>query len=82
MWKWGYDPRALRLQTLALVPIILATYAWTDPEKNINWVFSPRQHGWEWIGNGAWVALYLIAVPLLVYWPLDRLLRHWRPAST
>lgn len=82
LWKWGYDPRALRLQTLALVPIILATYAWTDPEKNINWVFTPQHQEWDWISNAMWVALYLIAVPLLVYWPLDRALRRRRAART
>ena len=80
LWKWGYDARALRLQTLVLAAIVLATYALTDPAKNINWVFVPAHQGWEWVGSGAWVALYLVTVPLLVYWPLHSVLRRWRAA--
>lgn len=79
IWKWGYDPRALRLQIVALVVIILATYALTDPGRNINWVFSPGEQGWTWMPQPLWVALYLLLVPLVVYWPLHAILSRRLP---
>jgi hypothetical protein len=72
--KWGYDPRALRLQTLLFVAIILATYLLTDPQDNINWVYTPEKHNLEWMPQPLWVALYLPLIPLLVFLPLHRLL--------
>ncbi len=72
-FKWGYDRRALWVQTAFLVPIVLLTYLITDPDKNINWVHSPHVMGWDWMSGAAWVVLYLILVPTVVYWPLSRL---------
>jgi hypothetical protein len=63
--KWGYDPRALRLQTALFVVVILLTYV-----SNINWVHTPAQHDLEWMPELGWVALYLLGVPVLVHWPL------------
>jgi hypothetical protein len=70
----GYDPRALKLQNAVLAVAILATYALTGPEANINWVFSPQEQDWDWMPQPAWVALYLVLIPLLVYWPLHAFL--------
>ncbi|MBD8526759.1 membrane-associated protein [Pseudomarimonas arenosa] len=65
----GYDPRALPLQCLIAVAVLLASYRYTPPEKNINWVLGlygqvqTRFHPWLYL-----LLLYLGFV-LLVYAP-------------
>ena len=78
--QWGYDPRALRAQTLLLWGTLLATYWLTQPEKNINWVFTPFKMDWQWMPELAWLAAYMAVVPALVHWPLHALYK--RRAST
>ncbi|MFU8815176.1 MAG: hypothetical protein ACNA7W_07515 [Pseudomonadales bacterium] len=31
---------------------------------------TPEKHDLEWMPGLVWVALYLLVVPVLVYWPL------------
>lgn len=70
--RWGYDPRAFRAQTLLLWAILIATYALTDPDKNINRVFVPDGMRWR-MSELAWMILYMMAVPVVVHWPLHKL---------
>jgi hypothetical protein len=79
LWKWGYEPRALKLQIAVLAIVILTTYWLTDPERNINWVFVPREQEWAWMPLPLWVVLYLVLVPLIVYWPAHAMLSRWAP---
>jgi len=78
--RWGYDRRALKFQTAFLVPIVILPYFLSDPDENINWVHSPHVLGWDWMPGPAWIALYLVLVPTLVYWPLHKLFRRIAPA--
>jgi len=39
LWRFGYDPRALPLQLVLTWVVFAVCYAFTDREKNINWVF-------------------------------------------
>jgi hypothetical protein len=72
--KWGYDKRALIAQTLLLWSALLATYSFTDPERNINWVFAPRSMQWDWMPEPLWLVLYMVLMPLVVHWPMHRFL--------
>lgn len=67
--RWGYDGRALVRQIGLFTAVILATYALSEPQDNINWVWTPVVEGWEWMAQPLWVAFYLVSVPLLIYWP-------------
>jgi len=66
--RLGYDGRALPLQTGLAWVVLPASYAVSDREANINWVFGPG-------GVQTWMPepLYLLALmagfPLLVYLP-------------
>lgn len=82
LWKWGYDPRSFRPVIVVFVLLILATFGLTDPAENINWVFNPQVHEWEWISQPLWLLLYLVAVPLLWLWPLHLLLKKVIPVRT
>lgn len=81
--RWGYDPRALKAQTLLLWVTLIASYALTRPDENINWVFVPHKMGWDWLPELAWLFAYMLLVPAVVHWPLHKLYssRLARPAD-
>lgn len=74
--RWGYDPHAFKAQTLVLWVTLIATYWFTRPDENINWVFAPSRMGWQWMPELAWLAAYMALVPALVHWPLHALYRR------
>jgi hypothetical protein len=74
LFRWGYDRRAFRWQTLLFWGVVAATYLATDARDNINWVFLPARLGLAWLGESAWLLVYMGLVPALIYWPLHRLL--------
>lgn len=71
LWRWGYDKRALKWQTLLAWIILPVTYLTTDKESNINWIFGPGI-AQDTIPPLLWLALIMIALPLLIYLP-----SHW-----
>jgi hypothetical protein len=80
--RLGYDRRGWKLQTLTTWIVVPINYFW-HPELDVNWargLFFREQHaapGW------AYLVLYLIAVPLCVYFPthlfLEWMTRRWKP---
>jgi hypothetical protein len=78
VWRWGYDRRAFGWQALLIVAVIPASYLFTDPDSNVNWV-----HGYENIGFiDLHPIVYLIGLTLFlvmaVLWPTHRALLWWR----
>jgi predicted membrane protein len=73
--RLGYDSRALVVQSALAWVVLPLTYAFTDPTKNINWVFgfghpprrrfSPRLH----------LVALMVGFPVVVYVPTHLLLR-------
>jgi hypothetical protein len=45
VWRLGYDPRALPVMLLLGWTVMLVSYFFTNPEKNINWAFGPGGEG-------------------------------------
>lgn len=80
LFHWGYDRRALLPQAILMMSLILATALFTEPEKNINMVFSPRFYDLHWMPQWLWFVLLLAGIPLFCYWPLHRLLRRRFPS--
>jgi len=73
LMRHGYDHRALPAQiALALVVMPLA-YRFSPAEENINWVFGPAGPQTT-IPPLAYLALWLVAVPLFIYVPMHLLL--------
>jgi len=76
IWKLGYDKRGWKFQTLTTLIVVPINYFWR-PQADVNWargLFFREQHvvpGWLYLG------IYLIALPLLVYWPTHLLLQWW-----
>ena len=81
IWRVGYDRRGWKLQTLTTWVVVPISYFWR-PEQDVNWargLFFREQHvipGWVYL------LLYMVAVPLLVYFPthlfLNWFVRRWK----
>jgi len=72
--KWGYDTRALYLQTALAWVILTATYLLTDPKENINWVFGPGDHPQQKLQRWLYFILVLEFFPVIVFLPSHFLL--------
>jgi hypothetical protein len=72
----GYDRRGWKYQTLLTWVVVPINYFWR-PELDVNWARGPffrEQHllpGWLYLLG------YLLAVPLVVYWPTHLALQYW-----
>lgn len=66
---FGYDKRAFAFQTLLSWIVLLLSYEVTDPEKNINWVSGPGDKPQHIIPPLLYLALEMVALPLIVFLP-------------
>ncbi len=77
VYRLGYDPRALGWQCLAGSIVCVASYVFTDPRKNVNWVRGPAGKPQRLVSPLLYLACVLVAFPVIVYLPdhllLDRL---------
>jgi hypothetical protein len=76
IWRLGYDGRGWKFQTLEAWLVVPINYFWR-PQFDVNWARGPFFHEQHWMAGGAYLALYLVAVPLVVYWPTHLALRWW-----
>ena len=66
--RTGYDRRGWKLATLLTWIVVPINYFWR-PEHDVNWargLFFREQHA---VPGGIYLAAYLIAVPLVIYFP-------------
>lgn len=75
--RLGYDRRALLGQTLLAWAVLPACYAFTDPARNINWVFGFGDPPQTFLPGFWHVAFLMVTVPVLVYWPTHAALNHF-----
>ena len=84
--RHGYDRRSLPLQTAFAWLVMLTTYALTDPEKNINWVFGLGSKPQGAVPPRLYLAALMVGVPLVVYLPthlvLDWVFRPPQPSAS
>ena len=76
IWRFGYDRRGWKLQTLTTWIVVPINFFWR-PEQDVNWargLFFHEQHARAGI---CLLAGYLILVPLCVYFPTHWLLLGW-----
>jgi hypothetical protein len=76
IWRLGYDARGWKYQTVLTWIVVPVNYFWR-PQCDVNFArgfFLREQHvvpGWLYL------ATYLVAVPLAVYWPTHLGLKWW-----
>jgi hypothetical protein len=79
--RLGYDRRGWKFQTLMAWIVVPINYFWR-PQYDVNWARGLFFHQQHVIPGGAFLILYLVAVPLLVYFPshlfLDWLAQRWK----
>lgn len=74
LFRFGYDPLAYPAQILLTVVVLFACYAFTDPEKNINWVFGPGEKPQRRISPPVYFAVLVAFIPIAVMTPMHLLL--------
>ena len=74
--KFGYDRRALAIQCGITWTVLPLTYALTEPAKNINWAFGPGTRQQKRLPPALYLALAMLAFPLLVHWPTHRAMQR------
>ena len=77
VWRLGYDRRGWRLETALVWLILPATWWLTDPEKNVNWVWRPFGREQDLLPEPAYLALLMLASPVLLFLPTHGLLLLW-----
>ena len=75
LYQLGYHHHAWRTQIILGWAVLLATYTLTDPQANINWAFGPGEEPQTFTHPLAWLAIILIAYPLLIVLPTHAILR-------
>lgn len=75
LYRLGYDTRALVAQTVLAWIVLPLTYALTDPQENINWVYGLWGGAQQRLSRLAYLALLMLALPLVVYLPMHVLLQ-------
>jgi len=79
IWQLGYDQRGWKYQTLMAWVVVPINYLWR-PESDINWARGPFFQEQHLVPGALYLTGYLIAVPMLVYWPTHLLLHWWTSA--
>lgn len=76
LYRLGYDERALVAQTLLAWIVLPASYFFTRPADNVNWVYGLRGGVQKWMPAPMYLGLVMIAFPLGLYLPTHLLLKR------
>jgi len=76
IWRLGYDERGWKYQTAMAWIVVPINYFWR-PQYDVNWARGPFFREQHMIPGLAYLAIYLVVVPAMVYWPTHRVLRWW-----
>lgn len=75
LYRLGYDRRALLAATLLCWVVLPATYLFTDPARNINWVFGLGDTPQTWLPAPLYLMGLMLLFPLCVYLPTHLVLQ-------
>jgi len=67
--RLGYDRRAFAIQCGLTWAALSLTYAFTDPNQNINWAFGLGTRPQHRLPLLLYLALLMLAFPVLAHWP-------------
>jgi hypothetical protein len=65
----GYDRRGWYLQCVIGAVAVIGAWLLTEPRRNINWVYQPFGLDQPPLPEPVWVAVLVLALPLLIYLP-------------
>ncbi|MFP4333238.1 MAG: hypothetical protein ACLFQJ_08040 [Campylobacterales bacterium] len=75
LMRLGYDPRALPLQALIALVVLILTYWLSEPSENINWVYGLNKPQ-ETLPPMVYLGLLYIGFVLVIYLPSHLLFRR------
>lgn len=81
LYRLGYDRRGWRLQAVLTWAVLPATYLFSDPERNINWLWKPFGVEQTLVPAPVWLALSLLLYPAVIYFPTHLALAAWARRS-
>jgi hypothetical protein len=76
IWRLGYDSRGWKYQTLTAWVVVPINYFWR-PQYDVNWARGPFFHEQHLVPGFVYLLFYLMAVPVVVYWPTHLFLQWW-----
>jgi hypothetical protein len=76
VWRLGHDRRGWRLQSLICWLVLPLAFWLGEPSENINWLWAPFGIEQVWMPPLAFLALCMIAYPLVLYRLTDALLAY------
>ncbi|MDQ2070012.1 hypothetical protein [Natronospira bacteriovora] len=68
----GYDRRGPWLQCGIGAVAVVGAWLFTEPVRNVNWVWEPFGVEQTWMPDPLWVLVLILAYPLVLYFP-----GHW-----
>jgi hypothetical protein len=80
IWRLGYDRRGWLCQTVTAWIVVPINYFW-HPELDVNWARGPFFHEQHVVPGIVYLLAYLVAVPLIIYFPTHLLLHWWTKAG-
>lgn len=72
VWRLGYDRRGPWLQCVIGGGAIIGGWLFTEPERNVNWMFYAFGSEQTWMPEPLWALVLMVAYPVLFYFP-----GHW-----
>jgi hypothetical protein len=75
VYRLDYDKRALLAQTLLAWVVLPISYFFIEPSENINWVRGLRGEPQKQMSGPLYLALTMLALPILIYLPTHLLLK-------
>ncbi|HEX2475315.1 MAG TPA: hypothetical protein VHK01_11240 [Lacipirellulaceae bacterium] len=76
VFRFGYDGRALAVQTIVCWVVLLVSYLVSTAEENINWVFQLGERDLS-LPPTTYLVLLMIAIPICFYLPAHALLLRY-----
>src|ERR1700678_2605552 len=76
IWRLGYDERGWKYQTLTAWIVVPINYFWR-PQYDVNWARGPFFREQHLVPGMVYLVVYLMVVPVVVYWPTHLALRWW-----
>jgi hypothetical protein len=79
VFQFGYDRRALVVQTIVCWVVLVLSYLVSTAEENLNWVFRLGETDLP-LPATAYLVLLMLAIPICFYLPAHALLLRWARA--
>lgn len=73
--RLGYDPRAWQFTLLFGWGVLLLTFSFATPEKNVNWILGPWGEVQQWVPAWAWLGGVMAFLALV--WVMTHLLARY-----